>query len=266
MPERLVLLGSPVAHSLSPAMQNAALRSAGIPLRYDALDVVPLALPETVRRLVLERAAGNVTIPHKAAFAALCDRLTTPAARAGAVNTFWVAGDGCLMGDNTDAPGFDAVARELLGTAPHGIRMLLLGAGGSAAAVLTAAELWPGSEVMVWARTDARAAVLAGRFARIARSTSDPALAASTARLVVNATPVGLHDDEMPLAPHLLADGSIALDLVYRRGETPWVRAARARGLRAADGLPMLVEQGALAFERWFARAPDREAMWRAVR
>lgn len=266
MPERLVLLGSPVAHSLSPAMQDAALRSAGIPLRYEALDVAPLALPPTVRRLVVERAAGNVTIPHKGAFAALCDRLTTPAARAGAVNTFWIANDGSLMGDNTDVPGFDAVARGLLGTAPRDVRMLLLGAGGSAAAVLTAVEQWPGSEVMVWARTATRAAALAGRFAGIARSTSDLALAASTSSLVVNATPVGLHDDEMPLAPHLLAAGSIALDLVYRRGETTWVRAARTRGLRAADGLPMLVEQGALAFERWFARAPDREAMWSAVR
>ena len=266
MPERLVLLGSPVAHSLSPAMQNAALRSAGIPLRYEAVDVTPLALPATVRGLVVERTAGNVTIPHKVAFASLCDRLTTPAARAGAVNTFWVADDGCLIGDNTDVPGFDTVARDLLGTAPHNVRLLLLGAGGSAAAVLTAVAQWPGSEVTLWSRTAARATALASRFSGVARTASDPAEAASTAGMVVNATPVGLHGDDMPLAPHLLAAGSIALDLVYRRGETRWVRAARARGLRTADGLSMLVEQGALAFERWFARVPDREAMWSAVR
>ena len=86
------------------------------------------------------------------------------------------------------------------------------------------------------------------------------------ADLVVNATSVGLRDDEVPVDPSLLRPGTAALDLVYRRGETEWVRAARARGLRTSDGLVMLVEQGAVAFERWFGFPPDRDAMWAAVR
>ena len=265
-PERLVLLGYPVAHSLSPPMHNAALREAGIALRYAALEVAPAALAKAVLRLVSERAAGNVTVPHKASVAALCDRLTTTAARAAAVNTFWVDDDGGLVGDNTDVPGFDTVARGLIGETPSDIRMLLLGAGGSAAAVLTAAEQWPGSEVAIWSRTPARAAALADRFPKIGGVTNDLATAAASASFVVNATPVGLTGDAMPMAPHLSPSGCVVMDLVYRSGETAWVRAARARGLRAADGLPMLVEQGALAFERWFGRAPDREAMWNAVR
>ncbi len=82
---------------------------------------------------------------------------------------------------------------------------------------------------------------------------------------MVNATPVGLHGDEFPVAPSALPPGCATIDLTYRRGETPWVHACRASGHRATDGLTMLVEQGALAFERWFGRAPDRRAMWRAI-
>lgn len=86
------------------------------------------------------------------------------------------------------------------------------------------------------------------------------------ASLVVNATPVGLDGSGFPVDPVLVAPGADVLDLVYRRGETAWIHACRARGLRAADGLAMLVEQGALAFERWFGAIPDREAMWKAAR
>jgi shikimate dehydrogenase len=84
--------------------------------------------------------------------------------------------------------------------------------------------------------------------------------------LVVNATSVGLRDDAMPIEPSTLRSDAAVLDLVYRRGETAWVRAARARGLRARDGLVMLIEQGAAAFEQWFGFPPDRDAMWSAVR
>jgi len=85
------------------------------------------------------------------------------------------------------------------------------------------------------------------------------------AQLVVNATSIGIRGDDMPLDPGLIAPESAVLDLVYRRGETPWIRALRSRGLRAADGLEMLVEQGAIAFEQWFGIAPDRRVMWRSL-
>ena len=265
LPGRLVLLGHPVAHSLSPTFQNAALLSAGLPLTYEALDVSGDDLARTFRELVAQRAAGNVTIPHKEAVAALCDRCSPLARRVGAVNTFWVEGRDAV-GDNTDVGGVDAAVLELLGGAPFGLRVALLGAGGSAAAVLAAAERWGGCKVAVWSRTAERAAALAARFPGLARSEEFLADAIRGADLVVNATPVGLADDGIPVPPALLRRRAAVLDLVYRRdGPTPWVRLARERGMRATDGLPMLIAQGALAFERWFGRPPDLEAMWSAV-
>ncbi len=265
LPGRLVLLGHPVAHSLSPAMQNAALRSAGIPLTYEALDVAPARLA-TVAGLLRDAAgAGNVTVPHKEAFAALCESRSPVAERVGAVNTFWCE-DGKLVGDNTDVGGFDAAVRRHFGLPHDHGTVVVLGAGGSAAAVLAAVERWDGARVRIVGRTGHRAAALAARFERIATAFDDVADAMRDASLVVNATPVGLNGAELPVDPASIPSGADVLDLTYRRGETPWVHACRARGLRAADGLAMLVEQGALAFERWFGAMPDRDAMWKAAK
>ena len=259
-----MLLGHPVAHSLSPALQNAALRSAGIPLTYEAIDVTPARLSTVAGLLRDAGAAGNVTVPHKETFAALCGSQSPVAGRVGAVNTFWTE-NGALVGDNTDVGGFDAAVRRHFGlTHEHGL-VVVLGAGGSAAAVVAAVERWDGARVRIVARTSHRAAALASRFARIATVFAHVEDALHDATLVVNATPVGLEGTEYPVNPALLPARADVLDLAYRRGATPWVHACRARGLRAADGLAMLVEQGALAFERWFGAIPDRDAMWKAV-
>jgi shikimate dehydrogenase len=263
-PRRLVLLGHPVAHSLSPLFQNAALRSAGIPLEYTAVDVPPERLDGALEALAREGAAGNVTVPHKERAAARCSRLTPLAARVGAVNTFW-SEDGALVGDNTDVGGFDAAAIRLLGARPRRARIALFGAGGGAAAVLAAAESWPDATAVVHGRSAPRAASLAARFPRLARASGSIDEMLEGATLVVNATPVGLLGDAHPLPVAALPRGAAVMDLAYRRGETPWVHAARARGHRACDGLEMLVEQGALAFERWFGIEPDRAAMRAAL-
>ncbi|MFI5244580.1 MAG: shikimate dehydrogenase family protein [Gemmatimonadales bacterium] len=264
LPARLVLLGHPVSHSLSPALQNAALRSAGIPLTYEAIDVTPARLATVTGLLRDAGAAGNVTVPHKETFASLCGSCSPVAGRVGAVNTFW-SENGALVGDNTDVGGFDAAVRRHFGlTHEHGL-VVVLGAGGSAAAVLTALERWDGARVRIVARSGHRAAALAARFSRIATVFERAEDALHDATLVVNATPVGLDGTEYPLNPALLPAHADVFDLTYRRGATPWVHACRARGLRAADGLAMLVEQGALAFERWFGAIPDREAMWKSV-
>jgi shikimate dehydrogenase len=263
-PARLVLLGHPVAHSLSPTFQNAALRSAGLPIVYEALDVAPGAFAETFRTLAAQGAAGNVTVPHKPAAARVCERLTPLAQRVGAVNTFWVT-DGALVGDNTDVGGFDYAVRLLLGEEPRELKVALIGAGGAAAAVLAAVERWPRSRATIWNRTVTRTQSLAERFSTVARAEQHLAAAARDAQLVVNATTVGLDGDDLPVDPASLAHGAALIDLVYRRGGTAWVRLALALGMRACDGLPMLVEQGALAFERWFGKPPDRDAMWAAV-
>ena len=263
-PRRLVLIGHPVAHSLSPVMQRAALRAAGIDASYELCDVAPADLASTMRRLGVAGVAGNVTVPHKEAVFRLCTRASAIARRVGAVNTFW-AEDEALVGDNTDVGGFSNAVTRLRGARLEGSRVALLGAGGAAAAVLAAVSEWGGCTVRVWNRTPSRAEALVARFPGVAVRASSAADAVIGATLVVNATTIGLADDAMPTAPDVLPSGADVMDLVYRRGETAWVRAVRARGHRAADGLVMLVEQGALAFERWFHRPADRAAMWNAV-
>ena len=263
LPGRLVLLGHPVSHSLSPAFQNAALRHAALPVRYELLDVAPPALDATLDALIAENAWGNATIPHKAHVASRCARVSALAERVGAVNTFWIE-DGTLVGDNTDVGGFRALLWE---TAPDLDRtkpVAVLGAGGSAAAVLTALERDAFQDVRVYSRTEARALALCKRFTGV-RAVRDVAASVRGATLVINATPSGLDDASMPVSTELLDASAVVLDLVVGRNETPLVRAARTRGHRAADGLTMLIEQGALAFERWFGTPPDRDVMRRAV-
>jgi shikimate dehydrogenase len=265
LPGRLMLLGHPIAHTLSPLFQNAALYRAGIALKYEAFDIAPAKLEDAVRRIREIGASGNVTVPHKEAFATLCDTLTPIAERVGAVNTFWVD-DGALIGDNTDVGGFEEAVAEAFGSHRDWQRVALIGAGGGAAAVAAAVERWPRCSLAVWSRSAERAARLAERFADVQHA---PSLASALAgvQLVVNATPLGLQaDDAFPVPIHELPSHACVFDLPYVRGDTAWVRAARAAGHPAADGLGMLVAQGALAFERWFGEAPDRGVMWAAVR
>jgi shikimate dehydrogenase len=267
-PGRLVLLGHPLGHSLSPLFQNAALRAADIPVLYELLDVPRSALEETLAELRRQRAAGNVTIPYKEAAFAACDRLTETARAVGAVNTFWTSIDGAFVGDNTDVGGFQAAVEQLIGVdaAARAQRVALLGAGGAAAAVLHAMEGWSKARVRLYSRTRARAEQLVQRFRISADVVSSAAEAVADATLVVNATPIGLRDEQLPLPLESLPEGAAVLDLAYRIGETALVRGARTRGHRAMDGLTMLVEQGALSFERWFGVTADRNAMWDAIR
>jgi shikimate dehydrogenase len=263
-PGRLVLLGHPVRHSLSPRFQNAALRAAGIPLTYEALDVLPETLADVLGQLRAARAAGNVTVPHKAAVAASCDRHSGTAIRTGAVNTFWCDG-ARLVGENTDVAGFRALALSVLGEEPEAAVVGLLGAGGGAAAVCAVAETWAGARVVVHARGKERAEALRDRFPGLVRLASTPVEAIHKATIVVNATPVGLQGEAVPVAVNQLPRDAAVMDLAYRAGQTPWIIAAREAGHRAADGLEMLIAQGAEAFERWFGRAPDRDVMRRAL-
>jgi shikimate dehydrogenase len=265
LPGRLVLIGHPVGHSLSPTFQNAALRHAGLDITYEAFDIATERLAEAAERLRSINASGNVTVPHKEAFAAHCGSLTPIAERVGAVNTFWTD-DGVLVGDNTDVGGFEEAVIAAFGERRQWRRVALLGAGGAAAAVCAAVERWPACEVALSSRTGERADRLAARFPRV---TAAPSLEAALAGadLVVNATPLGLRDeDEFPAPVQLLAPHACVFDLAYVRSETPWILAARAAGHPATDGLGMLIAQGALAFERWFGVAPNRSVMWASVR
>ncbi|CAN5918021.1 shikimate dehydrogenase [soil metagenome] len=264
-PARLVLLGHPVAHSISPRFQNAALKAAGIPLTYELVDVAPEALGNVIASLSREHGAGNVTIPHKEQFALRCRRLMPLAERVGAVNVFWHE-QGQLVGDNSDVGGAELVIRMLLGDRLAGARVAVIGAGGGAAAVLCALERCGVPEVRVYNRVMTRARALAYRFSQFASAVESIRGAVTDATLVVNTTPLGLKaGDAMPVEIDQVPQGAAVFDLAYAAGETAWVRAARAAGHRAADGEGMLVEQGAIAFERWFGFEPDRNVMWKAM-
>ena len=264
-PSRLLLLGNPTAHSLSPRIHNAALRAAKIDLEYTAMDVAPAQLRATLKSLRAQGAAGNITIPYKQAVFGICDHVTNIAERARAVNTFWVQ-DGELIGDNTDVAGFDFAAQDLLESAraDRPKRVTLLGAGGAAAAVAAAVRDWDGTELVIWSRDPAQAVALAQRYAL---ASAEPSLLAAVkgADLVINATPIGMADENLPIEISALPKKCPVLDLVYRKGETPWVRSARDAGHPASDGLPMLVEQAARSFRRWLGVEPNREVMWGAL-
>lgn len=263
--ERLALIGHPVSQSLSPLMHNAALEAVGSSVRYEALDVLPEDLPAILEEFSHTRCGGNFTIPHKKAAMHSMRVVSDVAHSVGAVNTFWSDGYGAIDGDNTDVVGFDKSIEEMLGETPKEIRVAVLGSGGAAAAALTAIDRWPGTTASVHARDLARAMSMRMRHSAVIRACSmrDPCLA--DADLVVNATPIGMGSDEIPVDLAQLKPGAAVFDMVYGRGETRFVREARESGHNAMDGLRMLLHQGVAAFMLWFGEEPPAEVMWRAL-
>jgi shikimate dehydrogenase len=264
-PERLALLGHPVSRSLSPAMQNAALASAGKSIRYEALDVEIADFDNALRDFLDTGGAGNVTIPHKQHAFERMDACTEQANKCGAVNTFWRDDYGRTCGHNTDVTGFATMMSELLGEITPNLRVAVLGAGGAASAVLTAIAAWPDATATVHGRDLARASATRMRHSVVVKAGSmrDPLIA--EADIVVNATPVGMSSDEHPVELDRVAPNAIIVDLVYAPQETSWVRESRARGHRAIDGLSMLLHQGIAAYECWFGEEPDQSAMKQAL-
>lgn len=253
-----LLLGRPVAHSLSPAMQNAAFAALGLDATYAALDCAADELPVLVAALARAGGGGNATVPHKEALAAAVARPSARAARLGSANTFW-GEEGAVAGESTDVDGvLDALARL---DAPAST-WLVAGTGGSARAVVGAAAE-RGARVAVRSRSAERAAAFRAWAAGLGVAAADE----DECEVLINATPQGLGAaDPLPLDPAAFARARWGLDLVYRRGGTAWVGALAGRGVRAADGRDVLVAQGAAALERWFSkvRAP-REVMRAAV-
>jgi shikimate dehydrogenase len=233
-------------------MMNAAFAELGLDWRYVKLPVPPERFAETARALPGSGYRGaNVTIPHKLAAHGLADELT-PAARAiGAANTLSFE-DGRVLADNTDAGGLI----DALGEKPRGRRALVLGAGGAGRAAAWALRE-AGAEVAVWNRTPERAAALATELGVRAAAAREPA------DILVNATSVGLHDED-PAEELPLVDAEVVVDLVYRKSRTALRRWAEARGARVVDGLEVLVCQGARSLERWTGRRAPVDAMRRA--
>jgi shikimate dehydrogenase len=258
------VMGWPVSHSVSPAMHNAAFAALCLDWRYVALPVAPEPpgrVAEAVRGLrALGLHGANVTVPHKQAVMPALDRLTPAAATIGAVNTILVEADGTLTGDNTDARGFVADLRDH-DVDPAGKTALVLGAGGSARAVVYGLAEAGCAAVTVLNRTTNKAIELAETMethfsaCELRAGQIDQELPAhAAADLVVNCTSLGMTpatdstpwDEALPFGDH-----QVVYDLVYNPPETRLLRKAASDGARPIGGLGMLIWQGALAFELW---------------
>lgn len=266
----LGLIGHPIGHSRSPAMQQAALDALGIPARYVLWETPPGALTDRITSLRSPRILGaNVTIPHKAAVLPLLDALAPEVEREmHAVNSIVRENtpQGVrLIGHNTDVVGILRVL-EAHATWPATQRLLLLGAGGAARAAVAAARRL-GARITVAARNVAAAQTLGAPVIPWEREALAAALADADA--LVHATPIGTGTDgTTPLPPELLAHlpaHAFVFDMVYAPPETALVRAARQRGLRAEGGLEMLLYQGAAAFTLWTGRDAPLDVMAAAL-
>ena len=277
MTATIALLGHPVAHSLSPPMQQAALDALGVDARYEAWDVPPGEVAQAVERL---RAVGvlgaNVTVPHKVELLQRADEVDQLAAQVGAVNTI-VPRAGRLHGANTDVAG---VLRTLAdaGVDIAGGEVVLIGAGGAARAVVVAMRAEGATRLTIANRTAANAEALVGlggdelevRIAPL--DAASPLLrgAMERARLVIHSTTLGMRhgpdESATPIPAELFVAGQAALDLVYIPERTPFLRAAEAAGAQPIGGLGMLVYQGAESFRMWTGLEPPTEVMFAAAR
>jgi shikimate dehydrogenase len=272
MTKRVVLIGHPVAHSLSAAMQQAAFDALGIDARYELWDRPPIELAEAVEELRGDDFLGaNVTIPHKERVVPMADRLTEEAHATGAVNTLTSEGRK-LVGHNTDVDGFKVALDKLVGRQKMPRHAIVLGSGGGARAVVYGLIREGFQRVIVFNRHLHRAEGLVKHFARSAahmelrampwhESIIEAELAKT--KVLVNATSIGLEPDESPIPAEILPADLLVLDLIYAR--TRLLRDAAAAGCTVDDGKTMLLNQGAAAFTLWTGQPAPMEAMTAAL-
>jgi shikimate dehydrogenase len=271
---RVALLGKPLRRRHSQVMHDAAFAAAGIDARYELLELEP----DQVEGAVLAARGPDwlglgVTAPYKRMVAGLCDEVEAVATAIGAVNNAVRTADGRLIGFNSDAPGFRAAVEVAMGRRLAGTEVVVAGAGGAAHAVVHACLAAGAGRVTIGNRTAGSAAVLAERFARTGSGSvsgvglDDRAFAEAlaSADLAVNATTVGMVAAGMTIDVERLPSTATVFDLVYVPPETQLLRAARGRGLRAANGAEMLIHQAAIAFERWTGVAGMEGVMRQAV-
>ena len=268
MTKRVVLIGHPVAHSLSGAMQQAAFDALGIDATYETWDRPLIELADAVAELRTDAFLGaNVTIPHKERVVPMVDRLTEEAHVTGAVNTITREGKR-LIGHNTDVPGFKIALDRLVGKQKMPRQAVVLGAGGGARAVVYGLITEGFQRIVVFNRHLHRAEGLVKHFGRSAAHMElrampwhDSIIESELAktRILVNATAIGLTTDESPIPAEALHGDLLVLDLIYAR--TRLLRDAAAAGATVADGELMLLHQGAAAFTLWTGQAAPLELM-----
>jgi shikimate dehydrogenase len=269
----LGLIGYPLGHSLSPKIHTAALKTCGLEGDYSLFPIRPddkHGLKDLLDRVCAKEIQGlNVTIPHKQNVIELMDELTPTAQSIGAVNTIYLK-DGKLIGDNTDVLGFLFDLKKFIGNRESGSGKLalVLGAGGSARAVVSALirDEW---NVTLTARRLEQAAQLVRSFPdHEIQITTLTDLRLLTFDLLINTTPIGMfpNANQSPLPETAsLSPHTMVYDLVYNPRETKLVKDARTYGLAATTGLGMLIEQAALAFEKWTGHNPPRDILWNAA-
>lgn len=283
-PARLSVFGDPVAHSRSPGFHNAALRASGIDAQYVKIHVPPDELTAALRSLPEAGFIGtNVTIPHKAGALATVDQADDYARKSGAVNTVVVEGKK-LIGFNTDGPGLLRAIREEFSVDLRDLRVLLLGAGGGAGRAIAVQCAMEGCERLVLVnRTFEKAAALAKELSPLFRTDRlvgpierlqaiphvEQALGEQLEHtdLIINASSVGMKRTDAALIPASLLTANLMIyDTVYAAGDSRLLEDGRAAGARTANGLSMLLHQGALSFEIWFNRSAPLEVMRAALR
>ena len=269
MSDSYCVFGNPIAHSKSPAIHAAFAAATGQDMRYAARLAPVDGFAAAVAEFVAAGGRGaNVTVPFKEEAFRLATRLTPRAQRAGAVNTL-VFADGEILGDNTDGAGLVADITRNLGIELAGQRILLLGAGGASRGVIAPLLAAGPRSLTIVNRTADKAVALAAAFADI--FTVDGGnfanLAGRSFDRVINATSASLGGESLPLPPGIFAPGSLAYDMMYGKGETPFLRQAREAGAAyCADGLGMLVEQAAEAFQVWRGVRPDTQPVLAELR
>jgi shikimate dehydrogenase len=272
MTKRVVLIGHPVSHSLSGAMQQAAFDAQGVDATYELWDKPPIELAEAVAELRGDEFLGaNLTIPHKERVVPLVDRLTEEAHATGAVNTLTREGKR-LVGHNTDAIGFRTALDRLVGKQKMPKQAVVLGAGGGARAVIFGLITEGFQRIIVFNRHLHRGEGMVKHFARSAAHMELRAMPwhesiieaeLSKSKLLVNATSIGLVGDETPIPGEIVPPELLVLDLIYNR--TRLLRDAEAAGCTVMDGELMLLHQGAAAFTLWTGQPAPLEIMQSAL-
>ena len=272
MSKRVVLIGHPVAHSLSGAMQQAAFDALGIDAKYELWDRAPIALPDAIAEVRGDDFLGvNITIPHKERVVPLIDKLTEEAQATGAVNTLTREGKR-LVGHNTDVPGFAAALDKLVGRQKMPRQAVVLGAGGGSRAVVYGLIRGGFQRVIVFNRHLHRAEGLVKFFGRSAAHMELKAMPwhesiieseLARTKVLINATSIGLADDASPIPGGVITGDLLVLDLIYKR--TRMLRDAESAGAVAQDGETMLLHQGAAAFTLWTGQPAPLEVMGQAL-
>ena len=275
--DKCAVLGFPVAHSISPTMQNAAFQAARLPYNYIAIEVKPEELAPTLQKLVQLGFLGlNITLPHKQSVLSYINEVSDHASFLGAVNTISIRNEK-LFGYNTDGPGFVTALKEKWNLLMPAQRILILGASGGAGKAIAAQCVLEGClELYLASRTPTTLESEVKRLSQYSKGTipikavemSNKGIASIMPHvdLIVNATSVGMSENDPSLiASDLFNEDQYCYDIVYSSSSTPLIKSALQAGAKATNGLSMLLHQGALAFQTWFEQDPPIEMMRQAL-